>query len=267
MAYVSPTPRAAGSIITAAIWNQDVVDNIIAIRAGAMGMTSQAALDWFYAQSATMLNLLSASGGAGKFLYFDGSNWSLQNAGLKARPVGSIFISVVSTNPNTLFGFGSWSQIAPGRTLVGLDSGDSDFNTVRKTGGAKTHTLVSGELATHTHTQNSHNHTQDSHNHTQVSHDHTNSDPATHLHSISLSTGSGTSNAKAREGDASASLGVTTTSTNVGSSLVIDSTTATNQATTATNQSTTATNQNTGGGLSHNNVQPAYTVYIWERTA
>lgn len=54
-------------------------------------------------------------------------------------PVGSIYISVVSTNPNTLFGFGTWVAFATGKTLVGIDGGDSDFDTVEETGGAKTH--------------------------------------------------------------------------------------------------------------------------------
>lgn len=53
-------------------------------------------------------------------------------------PVGSIYISTVSTNPGTLFGVGTWTAFGAGRTLVGLDGGDSDFNTVEKTGGAKT---------------------------------------------------------------------------------------------------------------------------------
>lgn len=34
-------------------------------------------------------------------------------------PVGSIYTSVVSTNPNTLFGFGNWSAIGQGRVLIG----------------------------------------------------------------------------------------------------------------------------------------------------
>lgn len=51
-------------------------------------------------------------------------------------PVGSIYLSVVNTNPSTWFG-GTWVQIAKGRTLVGVDTNDTDFNTVQKTGGSK----------------------------------------------------------------------------------------------------------------------------------
>lgn len=56
----------------------------------------------------------------------------------EAWPVGAVFIAVVSTDPATLLGYGTWSAIATGRTLVGIDTGDSDFNTVEETGGAKT---------------------------------------------------------------------------------------------------------------------------------
>lgn len=51
-------------------------------------------------------------------------------------PVGSIYLSVNNTNPSTWFG-GTWEQIAKGRTLVGVDTNDNDFNTVKKTGGSK----------------------------------------------------------------------------------------------------------------------------------
>ena len=58
----------------------------------------------------------------------------------KVYPVGCIYTSTVATNPSTLFGFGTWSAFGAGRTLVGIDSGDTDFDTVEETGGAKTHT-------------------------------------------------------------------------------------------------------------------------------
>lgn len=72
-----------------------------------------------------------------------------------AWPIGSVFISVVSTNPNTLLGFGTWSAFGAGRVLVGRDSGDADFDTAEETGGAKTHTLIESEIPAHTHVENS----------------------------------------------------------------------------------------------------------------
>jgi len=70
----------------------------------------------------------------------------------KAYPVGCIYTSTVSTNPNTLFGFGTWSEYGQGRVLVGK-SAEAEFDTAGKTGGAKTHTLTGAEsgVASHTH--------------------------------------------------------------------------------------------------------------------
>ena len=59
----------------------------------------------------------------------------------KAYPIGSVYINASNaTNPASLLGFGTWSAFGAGRTLVGIDSGDTDFDTVEETGGAKTHT-------------------------------------------------------------------------------------------------------------------------------
>ena len=58
------------------------------------------------------------------------------------HPVNSIYLSMDSTNPNTLFGFGTWQLIGQGRTLVGVDTSDNDLNTENKTGGSKTHTMT-----------------------------------------------------------------------------------------------------------------------------
>ena len=55
-------------------------------------------------------------------------------------PVGSIYINAgVATNPGTLLGFGTRTAFGTGRTIVGVDSSDTDFDTGRDTGGAKTH--------------------------------------------------------------------------------------------------------------------------------
>ncbi|MDY0316002.1 MAG: hypothetical protein RBR32_13090 [Bacteroidales bacterium] len=54
----------------------------------------------------------------------------------KVYPVGCIYTSTVSTNPNTLFGFGTWSEYGQGRVLVGK-SAEAEFDTAGKTGGLK----------------------------------------------------------------------------------------------------------------------------------
>ena len=66
-------------------------------------------------------------------------------------PVGHIYTSTVSTSPATLFGFGTWSAFAAGRVLVGIDAGQTEFDAVEETGGAKTHTLLTTEIPAHTH--------------------------------------------------------------------------------------------------------------------
>jgi len=69
-----------------------------------------------------------------------------------AYPIGSVYISVVSTSPATLFGFGTWSAFGAGKTLVGLDSGNTAFDTVEETGGAETVTLTSAQSGVPAHT-------------------------------------------------------------------------------------------------------------------
>ena len=70
----------------------------------------------------------------------------------KVYPVGSIYINATSsTNPATLLGFGTWVAFGAGKVIVGLDSGDTDFDTAEETGGAKTHTLSISEIPSHTH--------------------------------------------------------------------------------------------------------------------
>jgi hypothetical protein len=70
---------------------------------------------------------------------------------INAWPVGSVFTSVVNTNPNTLLGGGTWVAFGTGRTLVGIDIAQTEFNTVEGTGGAKTHTLSTAQIPAHTH--------------------------------------------------------------------------------------------------------------------
>ena len=65
-------------------------------------------------------------------------------------PIGSIYISVVNTNPSEYFG-GTWEAFGTGKCLVGVDTSQSEFNTVMKTGGEKTHKLTVNEMPSHNH--------------------------------------------------------------------------------------------------------------------
>lgn len=65
--------------------------------------------------------------------------------------VGDLYLTTNSENPNIRFGYGTWSLFGEGRTLVCVDTSDSDFNTVKKTGGEKTHTLTINEMPSHNH--------------------------------------------------------------------------------------------------------------------
>lgn len=108
------------------------------------------------------------------------SNFS-KNQLNKTYPIGSIYISTNSTSPATLFG-GTWEVYGSGRTLVGMDANDSNFNTIGKTGGASTINLAhSHTVNNHTHTINAHSHTVNSHTHTIPSHSHT---VNSHTHTI-----------------------------------------------------------------------------------
>lgn len=115
-------------------------------------------------------------------------------------PVGSIYINATSsTNPNTLFGFGTWVAFGAGRVMVGLDAGNTAFDTAEETGGSADAIVVS-----HTHTA-------------------TVTDPG-HLHSINNTTtlggglmGSG-SGPSGSTNTNSATTGITVTNSTTGSS-------------------------------------------------
>lgn len=61
-------------------------------------------------------------------------------------PIGSIYMSVNSTNPSQLFG-GTWTQLKD-RFLLGVGN---TYKTVSSTGGEATHTLTVSEMPSHIH--------------------------------------------------------------------------------------------------------------------
>lgn len=155
-------------------------------------------------------------------------------------PVGSIYMSVSSTNPSTYFG-GTWVAWGSGRVPVGINTSDTNFSTVEKTGGASTVTLTTSQMPSHTHTFTGSSAT-------------TNSKGA-HTHSLNLTK--------------------TTWSGSSSSRVVVDSgdyTALTNAATTSNGAHThtvtaKGTNASTGGGGSHTNLQPYIVCYMWKRTS
>ena len=73
------------------------------------------------------------------------SNTNIKLSADLIYPVGSIYMSVNSTNPSTLFG-GTWEQI---KDKFLLSCGDTYSNG--STGGEETHTLTVDEMPSHTH--------------------------------------------------------------------------------------------------------------------
>lgn len=141
-----------------------------------------------------------ATGTANSSTYLRGDQ-TWQNPVSAAWPVGSVFLSVSSTNPATSLGFGTWTSFGAGRMLVGFDASQTEFDTVEETGGSKTTTLVTANLPGHTHgisdpghshsisvSDPGHNHAQNAHSHsvtaTDAGHTHT---QAAHTHIITIS--------------------------------------------------------------------------------
>jgi microcystin-dependent protein len=192
--------------------------------------------------------------------------WLLCDGTAVSRTTYSSLFGVIGTTYGS--GDGSTTFNLPnlkGRVPVGLDSGQTEFDAMGETGGAKTHTLTSTEMPSHTHTQNAHTHTQDAHTHTQNSHNHTqdshNHTQNAHSHTVDgalVPRGTGSVFRELTDANAGSSnvSSRTTTATNIATTATNQAATATNQNATATNQNTTATNQNTGGGGAHNNLQP-----------
>ena len=77
-------------------------------------------------------------------------------------PVGSLYYnSSVTTNPNTLLGFGTWAAFGAGRVPVGYNASNALFDTLEETGGSAdainvshthTATFTGNALSAHSHT-------------------------------------------------------------------------------------------------------------------
>lgn len=154
-------------------------------------------------------------------------------------PVGSIYMSVSSTNPSTYFG-GTWVAWGSGRVPVGINTSDSNFNTVEKTGGASSVTLTASQIPSHTHTF--------------TGSSTTTSSAGGHTHNIGRDTdgGSGSSRYTVHKAGTSGAQGTSPTSSAGAHTHTL---------------TPKGKNGNTGGGGSHTNLQPYIVCYMWKRTA
>ena len=157
-------------------------------------------------------------------------------------PIGSIYMSAVSTNPSILFSGTTWVAWGSGRVPVGVNGNDANFNVTEKTGGQSTITIGSNNIPAHSHTVND----------------------SGHGHS------------------ASTGLKNVITSTNTVSSILVDTAdpgnnvpaslgTIAGEALTIGNATTGISLQNaygnaSGGADAITNLQPYITCYMWKRT-
>lgn len=65
-------------------------------------------------------------------------------------PIGRGFIDFTNTDYSNYLGF-TWERELVGLTPIGLDASQTEFNTIGKTGGEKTHTLTINEIPSHRH--------------------------------------------------------------------------------------------------------------------
>lgn len=164
-------------------------------------------------------------------------------------PVGSIYISVNdSFNPNDVFP-GTWVSFGKGRTLVGVDRSDLEFQSSEDTGGEKTHTLTVEELPAHDHSAIT----------TVKSKSLTGKVWNFAGQGASYGPGNSTSGVFSKGGDANCFYpSATKTATGISDGFTLD----------ATHDHTASTVVgNTGSGTAHNNMMPYITVYMWKRTA
>lgn len=177
----------------------------------------------------------------------------------KMYPVGSIYISVNNANPATFFG-GSWVAFATGRTLVGVDASQGEFNAVEKAGGHK-------ELQSHAHGLNNHVHNLGNHTHSVPNHTHTMQGSGNHFHYLGIDKSAvqkGTSYNKPNNFESGSTSYKSNTTGNHTHTMNSSGTCTTggNSGNTGGNSGNTTS----AGGGNAGNLQPYITVYMWKRT-
>jgi len=177
------------------------------------------------------------------------------------NPVGTIREFNVATNPNTLLGFGTWAAFGTGRVTVAIDAGQTEFDTLEETGGAKTHTLSAAEsgLPAHNHTAFSGTESDD-HGHSGTTGDQNQS------HNHAYRTGDGTTSSGYAADTNSSDRWQYTENASADQGHVHGFTTG-GRSTPHTHAITVNNNPAANASSAHNNLQPYIVVYRWVRTA
>ena len=68
----------------------------------------------------------------------------------KMYPLGKVEVFFDNLDHSDYLGF-TWERTCIGRTPVGIDTTQTEFDTIGETGGEKNHTLTINEIPTHTH--------------------------------------------------------------------------------------------------------------------
>lgn len=193
--------------------NRNIVTGIPLPRDGSAGLTDAVSRDYIENQ-----------GGAGRAVW----------------PVGSIYISATDSNPASTLGFGSWTQFAPGRVLIGVGTGNDGSDTLNlqsplAQGGKYYHQLTVGEMPAHAH-----------------GHD---------IGGTAISNGAHSHGVPLKGSDRSGNSAITSSADN-GQPTVISS-----QIAGAHEHALRITGGifSQGGNQKHNNIQPFITVYMWRR--
>lgn len=87
----------------------------------------------------------------GALYFYDTSTHTWKSTSGAAFAIGGVYTNITGTNPATELGYGTWTAFATGQTLVGVDTGNSNFNTVLKTGGITDVTLSASQIPNHAH--------------------------------------------------------------------------------------------------------------------
>lgn len=178
-------------------------------------------------------------------------------------PVGSVYTSVNNRNPSIWLG-GTWVPFGAGRTLVGVDTGQTEFNSVEKPGGHKA-------LQSHTHGLNGHTHGLNNHTHTVPNHTHTMKSGGSHRHDMYVKTNaaSGSNRQVIQYSDGNTGGEWKWSSSNKSNGSHEHTMNSSGSCTTGGNGGNTGGNSgnttSTGGGNAQN-LQPYITVFFWKRT-